>query len=271
MRAALTVLALAVLAGAASAEEPACKAAGRGEERLAAIGTRGELVLESGARARLDGVRWPDDPGEAARARDWLEALRGRVLALDWRGERDRWDRRAANAVSQGEPPVDLAAGLVAAGLAAVDAGEGDALCRPGLLVAEAAARAAGRGLWAAGIHRSDEPARLAAAAGRFVVAEGRVRSVGERRAWTYLNFAAPGVDGLTVTLARRTWRTLAERGLDAAALRGRRVRARGVVALRRGPTLEITAPEHLEVLDAGERGAIRRARPGTDGELNGR
>jgi hypothetical protein len=269
---AILLAAALVGAGPARAQEAACRGAGRGEDRLAALGPRGELVLASGARARLDGVRWPDDPDDAARARAWLDAQRGRTLALDWRGETDRWGRRAAHAATADDgAPVDLAAGLVSEGLAAVDAGEADALCRPGLLVAEAAARGAGRGLWAIPVHRADEPGRLAAAAGRFVVAEGRVRSVGERRAWTYLNFAAPGVESLTVTVARRTWRILAARGVSAASLRGRRVRARGVVELRRGPTLELTAPEHLEVLDAGTVGTARRGVPETGEEPGGR
>ena len=240
----------------ARAQDAACHPAGRTEERLAAVGPRGELRLESGARARLDGVRWPDDPAAAARAEAWLMAHRDRPLAVAWRGETDRWGRRGADVVSDPEAePVDLAAGLVAAGLAPVDAGEADALCRPALLVAEGAARSAGRGLWAEPVARSDEAARLAAGAGRFMVAEGRVRSVGERRAWTYLNFAAPGVDSLTVTLSRRTWRTLVARGLDAAALRGRLVRARGLVEVRRGPVIEVAAPEMLEVLDGGVAG----------------
>jgi endonuclease YncB( thermonuclease family) len=260
--------------GLARAEEPPCRPAGRTEERLAMVGPRGELQLESGARARLDGVRWPDEPALAARAEAWLASHRGRPLEVVWRGETDRWGRRGADAVSEaGSEPVDLAAGLVAAGLALVDAGEGDALCRPALLVAEGAARAGGRGLWAEPVARADEAARLAGSAGRFVVAEGRVRSVGERRAWTYLNFAAPGVESLTVTLARRTWRTLVGRGVDAAGLRGRMVRARGLVEVRRGPVIEVTAPEMLEVLDgAGQdgprdgmtrRGAAGRARNG--------
>ena len=256
---------LLAAASPAGAEDAACRPAGRTEERLAAIGPRGELRLESGARARLDGLRWPDDPAAAAAAETWLSAHRDRALTVDWRGETDRWGRRGANIVSNpgtdAAEPVDLAAGLVAAGLVLVDAGEADALCRPALLVAEGAARAAGRGVWAEPVARSDEAARLSAAADRFLVAEGRVRSVGERRAWTYLNFAAPGVESLTVTLPRRVWRALSARGVDAAALRGRRVRARGLVEIRRGPVIAVEAAEMLEVLDGGgqERQDVRR------------
>lgn len=238
----------------------ACAAIGRSEASIVSVGPRGDLLLDNGERARLDGLRWPDDPVVAGEATAWLEARRGGRLAVDWRGATDRWQRRAANALAgaESEAPVDLAIGLLAAGLALVDVGESEALCRPALLIAEAEARAAGRGLWAReAVIGSHEAARLSAAAGRFVVAEGRIRSVGERRAWTYLNFAAPGVDSLTVTIARRTWRILADRGVSAAALRGRRVRARGIVEIRRGPTLELTAADMLEVLD--ETGARRR------------
>ncbi len=160
-------------------------------------------------------------------------------------------------AAEEGEP-ADLAGSLLAAGLALVDAGESDTLCRPGLLAVEAAARAARRGVWAEGLPvPAGETARLAGLHGRFVVAEGRVVSVGERRSRTYLNFARFGEEGLTVTVSKRTWRIMLERGLTAAALRGRRVRARGFVELWRGPTLDVSAAEMIEMLD--EERALRR------------
>ena len=96
----------------------------------------------------------------------------------------------------------------------------------------------------------AEEGARLAGLVGRFVVVEGRVRNVGERERRTYLNFAPFGTEGATVTVSKRTWRNMLERGFSAAALRGRRVRARGIVELWRGPTLDVGAAEMIEMLD---------------------
>ncbi len=252
---------LLLLAGAAQAaaprgrEPPACRGRVSGQDRLASVAARGELVLASGRRARLDGVRWPDDPAAAEAARAWLSRLVGRALSTREAPEADRWGRITLDAVTQDavgdDLPVDLAGGLVAMGLVPVDAGEGDSLCRPGLLAIEETARRAGRGLWAgAPPVPAEEGARLAGLAGRFVVVEGRIRNVGERARRTYLNFAPFGTEGATVTVSKRTWRTMLERGFSVAALRGRRVRARGIVELWRGPTLDVGAAEMIEMLD---------------------
>ncbi|MET7248353.1 DNA-binding protein [Methylobacterium sp. EM32] len=249
-------LGLALLAGAAAAaprgrEPPACRGRTAGQDRIESVAARGDLVLASGRRARLDGLRWPDDPAAAAAARAWLAGLAGRPLATREAPEPDRWGRITLDAAALDEAPVDLAGGLVAAGLVQVDAGEGDSLCRPGLLALEDAARRAGYGLWAgAAPVPTEEVARLKAMAGRFAVVEGRVRNVGERERRTYLNFAPFGTEGVTVTVSKRTWRIMLERGFSSSALRGRRVRARGIVELWRGPTLDIGAAEMIELLD---------------------
>ncbi len=265
MRGGIAVCLLVLVAGAAQAaaprgrEPPACRGRVSGQDRLESVAARGELVLASGRRARLDGLRWPDDPAAAEAARAWLMRLAGRSLATREAPEADRWGRITLDAATQDVPenappddaPVDLAGGLVAAGLVQVDAGEGDSLCRPGLLAIEETARRAGRGLWAgAPPVPAEEGARLAGLVGRFVVVEGRVRNVGERERRTYLNFAPFGTEGATVTVSKRTWRNMLERGFSAAALRGRRVRARGIVELWRGPTLDVGAAEMIEMLD---------------------
>ncbi|MFD1283239.1 DNA-binding protein, partial [Methylobacterium goesingense] len=250
-----------------------CREAPARRDSLAGLGLRGELALASGARAVLSGIHWPEEADADAAARAWLLAHRGRSLTLVARGETDRWGRdhvdvslegaaRAAPAPSDPTPvdlaPVDLAGGLVEAGLVPVDAGERETLCRPALLALEAGARRAGRGLWsqAAGPGVRDGAA-LRARMGRFVVAQGAVLRVGERARRTYLDFARKGEDGLTVTVSKRTWRRLQERGLSAESLRGREVRVRGRLEAWRGPTLDVASADVIEVLD-GERAPRR-------------
>ncbi|EHP93022.1 hypothetical protein MetexDRAFT_2056, partial [Methylorubrum extorquens DSM 13060] len=121
--------------------EEACRPSASRDDRLAEIGPRGELRLASGRRAVLSGLRWPDEPALDAAARTWLHTFRGAPLVLTERGGEDRWGRHRADAIGiAGEAePVDLAGGLVAAGLAYADAGEADTLCRPALRAVEAA------------------------------------------------------------------------------------------------------------------------------------
>ncbi|MDB5645820.1 MAG: DNA-binding protein [Methylobacterium sp.] len=263
----LLAAALAVLAQPRPAEAaPDCAAAPSRADVLAGLGPRGELVLASGARAVLDGLQWPEDAAVAAAAQAWLLRHRGRGLTLVARGETDRWGRTHVDATVEPDPgtaapadaePADLTGGLVAAGLAQVDAGEGDTLCRPALLGLEAGARRAGRGLWSAASPDVRDGAALRARMGRFVVTQGRVLWVGERARRTYLDFARKGEDGLTVTVSKRTWRHLQERGLSAASLRGREVRVRGRLEAWRGPTLDVASADMIEVLD-GERAPRR-------------
>jgi Staphylococcal nuclease homologue len=221
-------------------------------EVLAGIGPRGEIRLASGARAVLDSLRWPDTPETAAAASAWLEARRGSSLSVTPRGQADRWGRERADIqVTDGDD--DLAGGLIGAGLAFADANESDSLCRPALRLVEESARTNRRGLWREPLPSAADGPALRALAGRFAVVEGRVRHIGERGAWTYLDFGIRGTDALTVTVPKRTWRMVRARGLSAASLEGRSVRVRGILAVRRGPTLEAGA-DAIEVLGESDR-----------------
>ncbi|KAB1078255.1 pentapeptide repeat-containing protein [Methylobacterium soli] len=244
-----------------------CRAAASRTDSLDRLGPRGEIALASGARVLLGSLHWPEDPAAAASAAAWLDRHRGRSLTVTARGEPDRWGRSRIDAIldpeDAGGEPTDLAGGLIRAGLAQVDAGEGDVLCRPGLLALEEGARRAGLGLWGAPGPGAQDGAALRAAAGRFVVARGRIVGVGERSARTYLDFVRRGEDGLTVIVSKRTWRRLQEHGLSAAGLKGRVVRVRGIIEIGRGPVMDVASAEMIEVLgDDDERGEDPQAGP---------
>ena len=253
LRAAVSATALSAIVGAAPAGAgPAagaaeCRAEPARTETLDGIGLRGEIRLASGARVVLDSLRWPDAPEGAEAARAWLEARRGDSLVVVPRGQPDRWGRARAD-IQVADSDIDLAGGLIAAGLALADANEADSLCRPALRSVEAAARAKRLGLWREPVVMATDGPALRSLAGRFAVVEGRIRHVGERSARTYLDFAARGEDGLTVTVSKRTWRMVRARGLSAALLEGRRVRVRGILDVWRGPTLE-AAVDAIEIL----------------------
>jgi hypothetical protein len=131
--------------------------------------------------------------------------------------------------------------------------GEADRLCQADLLIAEGRARDFRLGLWRAERYRPlsvGDVERLRGRIGQFALVEGRIRSVGEGRQRTYLNFGADWNADFTITIPQRTWRTMRERGVTAQRLRGRRVRARGTVEEWRGPAITIMAPEMIEILD---------------------
>jgi Staphylococcal nuclease homologue len=165
----------------------------------------------------------------------------------------DRWGRISASIALAGKPVrLDLAQSLVERGLAVADAGEADAVCAPELLAIESTAREQGLGVWATDGYKptSADDVGLRTLAGRFVLIEGRIRSIGERQQRTYLNFGSDWANDFTIIIPKRTWAIMRDRGLSARALNGRRVRGRGIIEIWRGPTMEISAAEMLEILD---------------------
>jgi endonuclease YncB( thermonuclease family) len=262
LRAAIAACGLATLG--ANAQEPAprreparplsCEPR-RSEDRIDGVTERGEIRLGSGRLVKIAGIRRPEEPGAEQAATTWLSSFGGSPVEISaLASEPDRWSRLLAMIrVASDAGPIDLGRGLVAAGLAVVDAGEADRLCQPELLEAEQRARELRLGLW-----RSDRYKPIAAAevemlrgrAGQFALIEGRIRSVGERRQRTYLNFGADWNADFTITIPQRTWRSMRERGLSAVSLKGRRVRARGMIEEWRGPAMTIVAPEMIEILD---------------------
>jgi endonuclease YncB( thermonuclease family) len=224
------------------------------EDVIASVSSHGEFRLASGRTIKLADVQLPLEADDFGRALAWLQSLAGRPVAVAApAGVADRWNRVWAGVALLGDAsPIDLAELLVDEGFAIVDAGDRAGLCRPELLAREERARAGRRGLWAGGRHqpiRADDLERLQGLVGRFALVEGVVRSIGERRERTYLNFGPDWTSDLTVVIPKRTWAAIRERGLSAATLKGRRVRARGVLDGWQGVAMEIAAADMLEVL----------------------
>jgi hypothetical protein len=166
----------------------------------------------------------------------------------------DRWGRIVARAqVEASSGRVDLAQELIEEGLALADPEAGGASARADLLGPEARARARALGLWSDDRYKAisvRQTERLRDRIGHFVVVEGRVRSVGEREQRTYLNFGADWASDFTIVIAKRTWAAFLKRGTDAASLKGRIIRARGVLDDWQGPALAVSRPDAIEVLD---------------------
>jgi endonuclease YncB( thermonuclease family) len=224
-------------------------------DRISFVNERGEIGLASGRLAKLSGIRLADEGPERDRAVAWLKEAAGREVKVDAFGTGvDRWGRIAATLVLESDAgPIDLTRNLIAAGFALADAGEANTLCRTDLLPIEARAREAGLGLWSGDRYKplsADDPERLTSRIGQFTLIEGRIRSVGERRRRTYLNFGRDWTTDLTITIPQRTWDTLRSRSLTATALRGRRIRVRGIVEEWQGPAITLGAAELLEFLD---------------------
>jgi len=227
-------------------------ATSRRADVLAEVMLHGDLKLRSGLLVKLADIRLPDGPADRDRVLAHLRSFLGADVTVDLGGSQDRWGRHAG-IVTVADRQTDMARELIRAGLALVDAGEREDLCRPDLLAAEAEARQEGLGLWAGDGYKPltvGDLTRLKQRIGRFTLVEGRIRSVGERRQRIYLNFGRDWQEDFTITIPQRTWLSMSERGMSAATLSGRQIRVRGILEEWQGPVLNITAPTMIEVLD---------------------
>jgi endonuclease YncB( thermonuclease family) len=219
-----------------------------GEGRVASVTDARSFRLEDGREIRLAGIEIADrQNGTTA-----LSALvMGRDISLQGEDDTpDRYGRQAAFVfVSGSDTPVQSE--LLKQGRAMVSPEVSNRDCATLLLAAEAEARQARRGTWAdaSAIKNAESPGDILAAIGRFAVVEGKVLSVRQAGATTYLNFGRNWTGGFAVTIARRMVPALEAAGLAPKSLENRRIRVRGWVETRNGPRIELLRLGQLEVL----------------------
>ncbi len=118
------------------------------------------------------------------------------------------------------------------------------------LFAAEREARAARRGMWAHAAYsiRTPDPAKLKNDVGTFQVVEGRVISAAKVRGRVYLNFGPDFLTDFTATIPPDAAPLFMRANLDLLALKDKTVRVRGYLRDYRGPVIELTHPEQLEL-----------------------
>jgi len=264
----IPILAFQPAESAAGDEAGGCRGADGGTSVVVEISGGETLILEDGRAVRLIGILSPkrarSGPAAAARAR-MEEALAasvlGRKVALHL-GERkrDRYGRVLAQimVLGKGEKQEWLQARLVEAGLARVISFERNRLCVRSLLDIEARARQARNGLWGDGffaVRPADAEDRLYRLARNFELVEGKVENVAKVKGRIYINFGENWRRDFTAFIPAGSTKQF-EGGEDAGLsvrlrdLKGRSIRVRGWLKNYNGPSITVTHPEQIEVLD---------------------
>jgi len=256
----LVVVCVAFRASAASADGAPARALPVGERGVVAAIVDGDtLVLESGTEVRLVGIQAPKIPlgragfvawplGDEARAA-LGDLVLGRAVALHYGGRQmDRHGRALAHVVR--EDGVWVQAMLLGAGFARVYSFPDNRALVANMLDHEAAARRAGRGIWADDFYRIQSPESVARLLNTFQLVEGRVVSAAVVRGRAYLNFGADWRSDFTATVSPRDRRVFDDEGYDLKLLEGRTIRVRGWIKSFNGPMIEVTHPEQVEVFD---------------------
>jgi hypothetical protein len=162
----------------------------------------------------------------------------------------DRYGRQPAIAFLAGaETPVQSE--LLRRGEALVSTEVTNKDCAAVLAAAEAEARQAKKGTWAepAAIKNAESPGDILAGIGRFTVVEGKVLSVRQAGAVTYLNFGRNWTRDFAVTISRRVLPSLEAAGIAPKSLENRRIRVRGFIETRTGPRIDLVRAGQIELL----------------------
>ncbi|WP_407186787.1 thermonuclease family protein [Bradyrhizobium centrosematis] len=249
----LIVLYLLVATNAASATP--CQFEPQGEGRVAAIVDARSVRLDDGREIRLIGIEATPSTKQAL-----TSLLAGRDVTL--RGSDDTPDRygRQGALVFVGENDSSIQAMLLAQGDALVSAEITDKDCAAALMASEAAARRQKKGSWAdpSAIKNAESPDDILAGIGRFVVVEGKVLSVRQAGAMTYLNFGRNWTRGFAATISKRTLPAFENAGIALKSLENKRIRVRGWVEGNTGPRIEVRLVGQVELLGANEPTGVR-------------
>ena len=242
---------LMFVAGAASpAHAAGCAFEPQGEGRVAEILDARTFRLADGREVRLTGIE-PVTAEKASRTAALSAIIAGRDVTLSGEDDTpDRYGRQPAFVFLDGsETPVQGL--LLAQGEALVSATVTNKDCALVLTAAEAAARQAKQGTWAGptAIKNAESPGDILAGIGRFTVVEGKVLSVRQAGATTYLNFGRNWTRDFAVTISRRVVPALETAGIAVKSLENRRIRIRGWVETRGGPRIEVLRVGQIEVL----------------------
>jgi micrococcal nuclease len=246
----------------------ACKGEDGGVGVVTDITSGETLILEDGRAIRLIGILGPkpaaDGPASEARARmdTALSALvlgKKVSLQLDER-KRDRYGRLLAQVMILGEAePVWLQGALIGEGLARVMSFRDNRLCTRELLTLEDEARRARKGHWETGffmVRGAEAEDLLYRMEQSYEIVEGMVSTVAEIKGKTYINFGQNWRRDFTAFISAQDAGLVAgEKRQDGSAsplasLNGRRVRVRGWLKNFNGPSITVTHPEQIEVLD---------------------
>lgn len=239
---------LMLVAAPDRASAAGCAFQSQGEGRVAAVIDARSFRLEDGREVRLVGI----EPADQAKGASALSAiLAGREVSL--RGEDDTPDRYGRQPalvfLESAETPVQSE--LLRQGLALVSANVPDKDCAAVLVAAETEARQAKRGAWAdpAAIKNAESPGDILAGIGRFAVVEGKVVSVRQAGATTYLNFGRNWTRDFAATISRRMMPAFEAAGFSPKSLENRWIRVRGVIEARGGPRIEVLRVGQIEIL----------------------
>jgi endonuclease YncB( thermonuclease family) len=229
-----------------------CSFEAQGEGHVAEVIDGRSFRLGDGREIKLAGIELvSSDATRAERAAALSAMIAGKDVTLSGADDApDRYGRQTSFVFLAGsDTPVQSL--LLAEGAALASSEIADKECAAALLAAEGAAKAAKKGAWNSPtvIKNAESTDDILAGIGRFLLVEGRVLSVRQAGATTYLNFGRRWTRDFAVTISRRNMPAVESAGVALKSLENRRIRVRGWVEAHPGPRMEVVRAGQIEVL----------------------
>ena len=242
----LALISTAVLAPVAASP---CRQALQGSGVVVDVIDARTLRLDDGRDVHLVGIELSEAADAALAVASLRQLAIGRAVTLHGASDTpDRYGRQPA-LVFLDQAASALQVSLVAEGVAVHDGGLRDAECADALAVAEAGARVASAGIWNGAVIKSAKSSGdILTQIGRFAIVEGKVLSVRQAGATTYLNFGRRWTQDFAVTISRRALPSIEAAGVSVKSLEGKSIRVRGWVGARGGPRIEVTSAAQIEM-----------------------
>jgi endonuclease YncB( thermonuclease family) len=242
------VAAYLALVALGQAHAAGCMFAAQGEGRVAAVIDARSFRLDDGREIRLAGIE-PANTDKAKGTAALAAVIGGHEVTLH--GDDDTPDRYGRQTAFVFLAETVVQSELLRRGEALFAADVADKDCAGTLAAAEAEAIKAKIGIWSAvaAIKNTESPGDILAGIGRFMVVEGKVLSVRQAGAVTYLNFGRNWTQDFAATISRRMIPAFEAAGLSPKSLENRWIRVRGFVSSRGGPRIEVLRVGQIEVL----------------------
>ena len=243
-----SVAACLALFALGQAHAAGCLFTTQGEGRVAAVIDARSFRLDDGREIRLAGIE-PANTDKAKGAAALAAVIGGHDVTLH--GEDDTPDRYGRQTAFVFVAETSVQGELLRRGEALLAADVADKDCAGTLSAAEADAIKAKIGIWSAptAIKNAESPGDILAGIGRFTVVEGKVLSVRQTGATTYLNFGRNWTQDFAATISRRMIPAFEAAGLTPKSFENRRIRVRGFVEARGGPRIEALRVGQIEML----------------------
>jgi endonuclease YncB( thermonuclease family) len=250
-RAIIALCGVGLVASGSLARAAGCTFEPQGEGHVAAVIDARTFRLADGREVRLAGIEPVTTATNANRSSALSAIVAGHDVMLRGQDDApDRYGRQPAFVFLDGSD-TSVQSLLLAQGEALVSADVTDRDCAASLIAAETDARAAKRGTWAdpSAIKNTESPGDILTGIGRFTVVEGKVLSVRQAGATTYLNFGRNWTRDFAVTISRRMLAAFEAAGIVLKSLENRRIRVRGWVEARGGPRIEVLRVGQIELV----------------------